>query len=706
MGPIEIQHGDGSTRLTAPKECALLAALLASPSEPVPTVRLIDALWSGDPPLSAGQNLRLYVGRLRRRLGDGDRIAHLERGYALLAQPEEVDALRFEKSLDTARASGRAEGVDSAHVAAMYREALALWRGSAFEGADLGNGPAQEYAVRLDELRAAATEEWIDVELDLGRHRSLVGELRGLTAAHPLRERLHAQLMLALYRSGRQAEALEAYRSARKVVVAELGLEPGPALRALETAILTADPSLDHAPDPVEPAPVKPAAAAPPVRTSRIWRVAAGLVLTVAVAAYITRPDLERPAAQPPATMPQPAETATHSTAMTTQATPALRGPKGDGVLTVGTLLPRTGLLYFIGSSISSGVKLAVEDVNVAGGVLGKPIRLFETDSGDTDPDIATTAVGEFIEKKVDLMVGPASSTLSLKILDDVADAGIAVISSAATSDDLTTASDQGMYFRTAAADILQGKLLGELAAEDGNRTAMIITLDDSYGLQMADSAERAMATQGVKRLDRLVYPPSTEAFAAYASRISKARPDALIMIGFEETASLIQELHKRGLTARNQNWYLVDANLIHYEDMVPAGVMEGAKGLIVGKEATGEFAARIGRADPKHDDTSYATESYDAVVLGALAAESTQSDLGQSIAARLADMSSSGRRCVSYRDCVALVRAGVDIDYDGLSGRIEFDSNGDVREGSFGIYQYDESNTYEWIASHLVKDS
>ncbi|MFD1535878.1 ABC transporter substrate-binding protein [Nonomuraea guangzhouensis] len=693
LGAIEIQHGDGPTRLTAPKECALLAALLTTPNEPVPTVRLIDALWTGDPPPSAGQNLRLYVARLRRRLGDADRIAHLERGYALMAQPEEVDALRFEESLDRARASGRADGTtpDPAHVAAMYREALALWRGSAFEGADLGSGPAQDYAVRLDELRAAAIEEWIDVELDLGHHRSLVGELRGLTSAHPLRERLHARLMLALYRSGRQAEALDAYRAARKVVVAELGLEPGPELRALEAAILAADPSLD----PVEPAPVKPSAAVRPARTSRIWRVAAGLILVVAAAVYVTRSTPERPSSQPTATMPQ--------------ATPALRGAKGDGVLTVGTLLPRTGLLSFIGPSISSGAKLAVEDVNAAGGILGKPVRLLETDSGDVEPDIGVTGAEELIDKKADLIVGPASNTLSLDIMDKVADAGAAMISPAATSDRLTMANDQGMFFRTAAADTLEGTLLGQLAAEDGNRSAMIITLEDSYDSyvqEVADSAEQALATRGVALLDRLEYPPATERFAGYASQISKDRPEALIMIGFDETISLVRALHKRGLTAQNQHWYLVDANLLDYSDEVPAKVMAGAKGLLAGADATGEFAARMEAADPKHHDTSYGVESYDAVVLGALAAESAQSDRGQSIAAHLADVSSGGRRCVSYRDCAALVRAGVDIDYDGLSGRIEFDSNGDVREGKFGIYQYDESNMYQRVATHLVKDS
>ncbi|GAA3183404.1 ABC transporter substrate-binding protein [Nonomuraea roseoviolacea] len=695
LGPIEIRWGDTSSRLTAPKECALLAALLASPNEPVPTARLIDALWPGDPPPSASHNLRLYVTRLRRRLGDGDRVARLERGYALAVRPEEVDALRFERALDRARAGGGP--ADAAGVAALYREALEPWRGSAFEGADLGGGAGRDYAVRLDELRAAAIEEWVDVELDLGRHRALIGELRALTAAHPLRERLHAQLMLALYRSGRQAEALDAYQAARRVIVAELGLEPGPELRGLESAILAGDPALDHVPgraDPVRSAPVRSG------RASRLRKVAAALVVALAVAVYASRSGARgltpAPAAATPAGPAGPAGPAV-------PATPAPGAAGGDGVLTVGTLLPRTGLLYFIGSSTGNGARLAVEDVNAAGGVLGRPVRLLEADSGDTSPDIATSQAAGLVERGVDLVVGPASSTLSLRVLDEVTDAGVTMISPAATAGELTDAYDQGMYFRTVAADTLQGELLGRLAAEEGNRTAMIVTLDDAYGDDVSGGARRALAAHGVKVLDRLVYRPGTRDFARYAARVAEARPDALVMIGFEETVPLIRELARRGLTARDQNWYLTDANLVQYADRVPAGVLAGAQGTLAGSDPAGAFAARMRRADPQHDDLGYAAEAYDAVVLGALAAEAAHSDLGQSIAARLAEVSSGGRRCTSYRDCAALVRAGVDIDYDGLSGRIEFDSNGDVREGSFGVYRYDESNHYERVATRTV---
>nr|SBO97589.1 Branched-chain amino acid ABC transporter, amino acid-binding protein (TC 3.A.1.4.1) [Nonomuraea gerenzanensis] len=711
LGPIEIRHGGRKTRLTAPKECALLAALLAGSGTSVPAARLIDALWPGDPPPSAAHNVRLYVARLRRRLGDGDRIVHAGQGYALMAGPEEIDALRFEELLGTAR---RASGTP-ADAARLYQEALALWRGSAFEGAGLSSGPARDYAVRLDELRAAAVEEWADVELDLGHHRSLISELRGLTAAAPLRERLHAQLMLALYRSGRQAEALDAYQTARRTLAVELGLEPGPELRALQSAILSADPALDHAgathlapaSDQVEairPAPavdhpetIRPAPALDHLqatrptlvrltRASRPWAIAAGLVLALTViAGYLTLPRLEEPAPR---------------------TTPAVAEGGGDGVLTVGTLLPRTGLLYFIGSSTSNGAKLAVADVNAAGGVLGRPVRLLDADSGDTEPDIATRGVAQFIDQNVDLIVGPASNKLSLSILDPAADAGIAIISPSTTAGYLSTAYDQGMYFRTSAADTLQGRLLGLLAAEDGNRTATIVTLDDDYGAEVADAAERSLAAQGVRLLDRLVFEPGTDGFARHVATIAETRPDALVMIGYEETVALVRELHEQGFTARNQSWYLVDANLIHYAGEVPEGVMAGAKGTLAGAEATGAFAARMRAADPGHDDLSYAAESYDAVVLGALAAEAARSDLGQSIAARLADVSSGGRRCTSYRECAELARAGVDLDYDGVSGRIEFDSNGDVREGAFGVYAYDESDDYELVTTRLVRGS
>src|SRR5690606_19302088 len=199
----------------------------------------------------------------------------------------------------------------------------------------------------------------------LGRHRETIGELRALVAAHPLREGPHGRLMHALHRTGRRAEALDAYREARRIMVTELGIEPGDELRAIHAEILDGT----HLP---------PAAPASPDR--RWTRVAAvALVFVLLLTIQASQPP-RSPAAPPPAVA-------------------QVRGAVGDGVLTIATLLPMTGRLYFIGAATTAAAELAVQDVNAAGGVLGHPVRLIKADSGDSSDDLAATAVAELIDR-------------------------------------------------------------------------------------------------------------------------------------------------------------------------------------------------------------------------------------------------------------------------------------------------------------------
>ena len=228
LGPLEVLGDDGvPVPLGGPRPRALLAQLLLEANTPVSTDRLIDGIWGESPPASAQNALQVHVHSLRNALG-ADRIVTRAPGYLVRVEPGELDAERFERLV----ASG-GEGL---------REALALWRGPAL--ADLAYEPFARAAVaRLDESRLAALEARLGLDLETGRHGALVGELEALVAAHPHRERLRAQLILALYRSGRQADALAAYRDAR-AALDELGLEPSPELRALERQVLEHDPAL------------------------------------------------------------------------------------------------------------------------------------------------------------------------------------------------------------------------------------------------------------------------------------------------------------------------------------------------------------------------------------------------------------------------------------------------------------------------------
>jgi DNA-binding SARP family transcriptional activator len=233
LGPLEASVDGRPVALGAGKPRAVLAILALRAGEPISTERLIDALWGERPPASATKLVQLYVSQLRKSLaasGDGAAIVTRGHGYELRLATDDVDVGRFERLV--------AEGAP--------REALLLWRGRPLD--DVAGEPfAAPEIRRLEELRLLALEQAIDADLDAGRHREVVGELDALVAEEPLRERLQAQRMLALYRSGHQAEALEAYREARHALVEQVGIEPGPELRRLHEAILRQDPALDGA---------------------------------------------------------------------------------------------------------------------------------------------------------------------------------------------------------------------------------------------------------------------------------------------------------------------------------------------------------------------------------------------------------------------------------------------------------------------------
>jgi DNA-binding SARP family transcriptional activator len=243
LGPLQALADGSPVSLGGRQQRAVLAILLAQPNQAVPAERLIDGIWD-DPPETAGNVLQGYVSQLRKALGK-NAIATRGRGYAAVVASGTLDLHRFEQAADAGTAEReRGSAVDSsAHLTA----ALALWRGPALS--DLADLPGVlPIAARLDALRLAAVERRIEADLDCGREAEAAAELEGLIAEHPLRERLRWLRMLALYRAGRQAEALEAYRTARETLVDELGIEPGNELAELERAILRHDPSLSPAP--------------------------------------------------------------------------------------------------------------------------------------------------------------------------------------------------------------------------------------------------------------------------------------------------------------------------------------------------------------------------------------------------------------------------------------------------------------------------
>jgi ABC-type branched-subunit amino acid transport system substrate-binding protein len=377
---------------------------------------------------------------------------------------------------------------------------------------------------------------------------------------------------------------------------------------------------------------------------------------------------------------------------------------KGDGTLKIGTLLPQTGSLAFLGPPEFAGVDLALQDINDAGGVNGKPVEKVDSDSGDTSTDTASQSVDRLLSNDVDAVVGAASSSVSLSVIDKIVGAGVLQISPANTSDELTKYDDKGLYFRTAPPDVLQGRVLGDLILADGNSTVGILALQDSYGTGLADSTTQSITDGGGEVVETVVYDPKAASFSTEVGKIKAADPEAIAVIAFDETKKIIPEMVKQGIGPDAKKIYFVDGNLAGYDKDFPKGTLEGVKGTLPGVAATDEFKARLTDLKPDLTEFAYSPESYDATILVALAATAAGDDAGESIASQMQAVSSGGTKCESYQECVDLLENDEDIDYDGVSGPVEFNDAGDPSEATIGIYQYGADNTYSFVEGKAGK--
>ena len=375
-------------------------------------------------------------------------------------------------------------------------------------------------------------------------------------------------------------------------------------------------------------------------------------------------------------------------------------GGTASGPLKIGSLLPETGSLAFLGPPEFAGVDLAVADINAAGGVLGENIEHIRGDSGDTSTDIAQQTTDSHISAGVSAIVGAASSGVSFTVIDKIAGAGIVHFSPANTSPDFTNYADDGYYFRSAPSDTFQGAVLGQLMAKEGAKNAVILNLDDAYGNGLAKYAMAAFTGTSTN----IVYNPQAAEFSADVAKAKAAKPDAIAIIGFDETAKIFTELIKQGIGPNKVKTYLVDGNLSSgaYKDL-PAGIMKGVKGTLPGVLADGDLQKRLLSVDPALTDYSYAAESYDAVILIALAAEQGGATDGKTIRDNLVSVSKGGTKCTTFADCKALIAEGTDIDYDGVSGPIDFDQNGDPSIATMGVYLYTANDKSEAVLEEFI---
>jgi branched-chain amino acid transport system substrate-binding protein len=371
--------------------------------------------------------------------------------------------------------------------------------------------------------------------------------------------------------------------------------------------------------------------------------------------------------------------------------------------LKIGTILPLTGSLAYLNPPAESGVGLAVEDINAAGGVLDKDVSISPaTDSGDSnDMTVSSSAATKLVNAKVPVAIGAESSSVTLNVIDQLTSSCIVEISPANTATDLSGYSSY--YYRTAPPDSVQGSALGQLITGDGNAKVAFLVFNDTYGTGLRNSVQKAIEASG----GQVVYgakgkgqefPPGQTTFSSEVTAALATKPDAIVVLAFDETKSIIPELKSQN--AKMSSIYMSDGNTADYSKDFDKGTLTGAQGTIPGASPKDEFKKQLAAFYKKSSgkdlaDYSYAAESYDATVLAALAAVKGKGTDSGTIQKNMAAVSGAdgGTECSTFKDCKAILDKGDDIHYTGPSGIGPFDANNDPSSAYIGIYKFDGDN-------------
>ena len=396
------------------------------------------------------------------------------------------------------------------------------------------------------------------------------------------------------------------------------------------------------------------------------------------------------------------------STPTSAPASPSAPAECTNDTLKLGTLLPATGDLAFLGPPMFAAVDVAVADIDAAGGVLGKPVVLDVGDSGDTSTDVASQTVDAQLAKGVQVILGAASSGVSLTVIDKITSNGVLQISPANTAPALTEYPDNGLYFRTAPSDVLQGAVIGQVAAGEGYTSGATIAREDPYGIGLQDAFVADFEGSGGTITSKLTYDPAAADFAAEVAELKAGNPEFVVVIGFDETVKLVQEMIKQGIGPQDVQIFFVDGNIsaTAYKEF-PADVMKGVKATVPTGDPSIDldaFNKRLADQDSNVTDFAYGAQTFDAVTLVALAAEYAGCADAAAIAAALpqvANADAGGESCATYADCLEIIKAGGQPNYDGVSGPLDFNEFGDPKASTISVVEF-TSNT-EWDEIELI---
>jgi branched-chain amino acid transport system substrate-binding protein len=375
------------------------------------------------------------------------------------------------------------------------------------------------------------------------------------------------------------------------------------------------------------------------------------------------------------------------------------RVPTGDGVLRIGTVLPATGTFNFLGPGQAAAVATAIKDINAAGGVLGKPVEEIERDSADASTATAEASVDDLVAHDVDAIIGPSSSVLAARLIPRIVDAKVVMISPAATFSSLTVAADEGYFFRTIPPYGQQGTALGEVLSKQGPVKVALVYSNDDLGRSLEPTLAKSLDDAGSLVVASVAFPTAAPDVPTIVKTVREANPDVVVLASayssLDATKAFITQLIAAGFGG--SKLWLTTQNAGDYSQALPAGLLNGVRGIIEGAHPDDAFIARLKEVTPALGTFRYAAESYDATILAALAAVVAGDDSGEAIAGALEGVSRGGIKCTSFAECLEVLKTQDDIDYDGVSGPSNFTPDGDVAPAFYGLYTFNAENKFDY---------
>ncbi|WP_328874762.1 ABC transporter substrate-binding protein [Streptomyces sp. NBC_00287] len=384
------------------------------------------------------------------------------------------------------------------------------------------------------------------------------------------------------------------------------------------------------------------------------------------------------------------------------------RADPGDGELQFGYVLPETGQLAYLGPPQIESVKFAIQTINDAGGVLGKPVPTVVSSDEAGQEAVAAQSADRVLASGVDAVIGAAASGMSLAFIDRVTGAGVVQCSASNTAPTFTDYEDDGYYFRTAPSDALQGPILADVVREDGHDRVALVARADDYGRGLMESTREVLEDRGATVTLAETYDPKASNFDQVVQRIENSSPDAAVVIAFEEGTQILQGMIESGIGPDRIGVYGADGlRSEELASLVAPGQPErlsGMKGTAPASAENEQYVNDLKKFAPELRELQFAPQAFDCVTTIALAAEKAKSDDPGEFVKEMNGITRDGEKCNSFAACKELIADGKDIDYQGVSGPLDFIDKGEPGQATIEVYGYDDKGQLQTLRIETSK--